>query len=268
MVPVSGTLVVVAAHEWLAVAYFVGLSLAAAAAAVPWHRRLSVSALAAGVAIAVALAAGLGSSALRDWAPHVYLVAGYWLPGLLAARSAAATRFERWLVRSDADLRRRLPELPHALAHVTELAYLLCYPLIPVAFAIVWMRGADADVERFWVAVLAAGYACYVSLPWLVSRPPRLTASASPALPALPARSINVFVLGRVSHQLNTFPSGHVAVASAAAAMLAPVSAVGAVVVGVMALTIALGAVSGRYHYVIDVVFGLAVAAVAVALAI
>jgi hypothetical protein len=258
-------LVGVASHEWLAVAYFVGWSLAAAAAPVPWHRRLSVSALAAGVAVTVALVAGLGTVALRDWAPHVYLVAGYWLPGLLAARSAAATRFERWLVRSDAGLRRRLPELPRALAHVTELAYLLCYPLIPAAFAIVWTRGTDADVQRFWLAVLAAGYACYVSLPWLVSRPPRLT---PPAPPALPARSLNVRVLGRVSHQLNTFPSGHVAVVSAAAAMLAPVSAIAAVVVGVMALMIGVGAVSGRYHYVIDVVFGLAVAAVAVALAI
>src|SRR5687767_6219117 len=215
-----------ASHEWLAVAYFVGLSLAAAAAPVPWHRRLAVSALAASVAVTVAVVASLASLALRGWAPHAYLVAGYWLPGLLVARSLEPTRFEQWLVRSDLNLRRRLPGIPRGLSHITELAYLLCYPLIPLSFVIVWTRGTDADTQRFWVAVLAAGYACYVSLPWLVSRPPRLTPlalPASPALPGLPAppaprvRSLNVYVLGRVSHELNTFPSGHVAVSSAAA---------------------------------------------------
>lgn len=256
-----------ASHEWLAVAFFVGLSLAAAAAPVPWHRRLSVAALAAGVAVTVVLIAVLGSLALRAWAPHVYLVAGYWLPGLLVARSVEPTRFEQWLVRSDVTLRRQLPSIPHSLAHVTELAYLLCYPLVPLSLAIVWTRGTEADVQRFWVAVLAAGYACYVSLPWLVSRPPRLTPLAPPALPTPPARALNVFVLGRVSHELNTFPSGHVAVSSAAAAMLAPLSPGIAAIVGAIALAIAIGAVAGRYHYVVDVLFGFAVAAASVALA-
>jgi membrane-associated phospholipid phosphatase len=261
-----------ASHEWLAAGYFVGLSLAAAAAPVAWQRRLLVSAVAVGVTMMVALVAGMNSLLLRDWAPHFYLVAGYWLPGLLVARSAETTRFEQWLVRSDLILRRRLGAIPRALAPITELAYLLCYPLIPVACAVVWTRGTDADLERFWVAVLAAGYACYVSLPWLVSRPPRLIPHAAPtsiALPVPPAlASANVFVLGRVSHELNTFPSGHVAVSGAAAAMLAPVSPVIAAIIGVMAIVIAVGAVAGRYHYVVDVLFGFAVAAGAVALAV
>jgi membrane-associated phospholipid phosphatase len=261
-------------HEWLAVAYFAGLSLAAAATAVPGSRRLTVAALAGVAALTVAVVASFATPSLRAWAPHLYLVAGYWLPGLLAVPPSASTRFERWLLQSDAALRHHLP-MPAALVHFTEVAYLLCYPLIPAAFAIVWTRGDEPDIQRFWVAVLAAGYACYASLPWLVSRPPRLVANggdrpgeARLAGGAFTARAVNILVLRRVSHELNTFPSGHVAVSSAAAAMLAPVSPVAALVIGTMAIAIALGAVAGRYHYVADVLLGFAVAAAAAAVAL
>ena len=248
-------------YEWVAVGYFVGLSLAAGACKVPWRRRLATSAAGLAIALTVAVVAANGSVVLRAWAPHVYLVAGYWLPAMLAPRPAAATRFERWLVRFDAGF--GLRAVPTALAQVSELAYLLCYPLIPAAFTMVWARGDAADVTRFWVAVLVSGYACYASLPWLVSRPPRLREQECRS--ANQVGEINVFVLRRVSHELNTFPSGHVAVSCAAAAMLAAVSPATALVFGVVATLIAVGAVAGRYHYVTDVVFAVAVAVVAIA---
>jgi hypothetical protein len=252
-----------APYEWVAVAYFVGLSLAAGVCQLPRQRRLATSATGLAIALGVAVVAATGSDVLRAWAPHVYLVAGYWLPAMLASRPAAATRFERWLVRVDADFTLRLPAVPAALAQVTELAYLLCYPLIPAAFTVVWARGDAADVTRFWVAVLVSGYACYASLPWLVSRPPRLREQESRC--ANQVGELNVFVLRRVSHELNTFPSGHVAVSCAAAAMLAAVSPATALVFGVITALIAVGAVAGRYHYVTDVVFAVAVAVVALA---
>ena len=56
---------------------------------------------------------------------------------------------------------------------MVELAYLLCYPLVPLSFAVVWLKGSPGDIERFWLTVLVAGYGCYATLPWLVSRPPR-----------------------------------------------------------------------------------------------
>jgi len=104
---------------------------------------------------------------------------------------------------------------------------------------------------------------CYVSLPWLVSRPPRLVREHT----ARAIARLNVFVLGRVSHQLNTFPSGHVAVSLAAAAGVAQVSAVAGALVLLTALAIALGAVAGRYHYMVDVLLGVLVAGAAAALA-
>jgi membrane-associated phospholipid phosphatase len=253
---------VMAAYEWVAIGYFAGFSLAAWAARVPWRRRLMVSAIALELAAAVAAVAAAGGASLGAWVPHLYLVAGYWLPPMLAVHPAAATRFERWLARTDARFRRRLPAIPAPLAHVTELAYLLCYPLIPAAFLVIWLQGDDVDVSRFWVAVLVAGLGCYMSLPWLVSRPPRLCDAAR--LPASQLRTLNASMLGRVSHELNTFPSGHVAVSCAAAVMVGTVSPAAALVIGVIAVVIAVGAVAGHYHYVIDVAFGFAVAAVAI----
>jgi membrane-associated phospholipid phosphatase len=243
-----------AAFEGVVVCYVSVLMVAAWTRRVPLRQRMSVIAL--GVAVVATLQLSIRHApGARPWLGLVYLVIGYWMPALLVpARSSI--RFEAWLVRSDDRLRALLPALPAALATITELAYLLCYPLVPLAFAIVWLNGSATDVDRFWLSVLLSGYACYVTLPWLTSRPPRLLRDSQPraALAHLNAR-----VLSRVSHQFNTFPSGHVAVSSAAAAAVAMVSPAGGLLLAIVVAAICVGAAAGRYHYVVDVLLGLAV---------
>jgi hypothetical protein len=246
--------------ELLAVFYFAGLGLAALAAGASWRRRAAVMALCAGMAAVIAAISRSGEL-VRPWAPHAYLVAGYWIPALLTPASLmSGTRFERWLVGSDRRWRRLLPDVPAPFDHLTELAYLLCYPLVPFSFVVVYSMGSAPDVDRFWVAVLAAGFACYATLPWLLSRPPRLLAGAGDSHDL---RAVNAFVLGRVSHQLNTFPSGHVAVSLAAAGAVWPVWPLAGLAVALIATAVAIGAAAGRYHYVADVLFGAAVGATA-----
>ena len=252
------------AFEHLAVAYFAGLALAGFAVDTPWHRRAPAIGLSVVLAAVVLATARLGGDGLRAWAPHGYLVAGYWIPGLLARRAMHVTAFERWLDGIDRSVRPRLPSVPGPTRHLMELAYLLCYPLVPASLLMIWLRGNANDVSRFWLAVLLAGYACYVTLPWLVSRPPRLTGDA---VRAGYVGNVNVLVLSRVSHGLNTFPSGHVAVSYAAAASLWPVSPGAAIVVGTIATAVAVGAAAGRYHYVVDVWLGLIVALTAAGIA-
>lgn len=249
-------------YETLTVAYFCALVLAALL--LPSRRRLLVVVRALVMAIGVGIVAFQATEAVRDWAPHAYLVVAYWLPALLTDTRVHPTRFERWLQKTDTTLRRGDITLPLLLQHLTELAYLLCYPLVPASFAIVWTQGSARDVNLFWLAVLAAGFACYASLPWLVSRPPRLV--AQDAISPHQIAAANVFVLGRVSHELNTFPSGHVAVSFASAACVASVSPAAGALVAVTATAIAVGAVAGRYHYVIDVLIGVLVGAAAAAL--
>jgi membrane-associated phospholipid phosphatase len=247
--------------ERMAAAFFTALAVAALAL------RGRPSAWSAGLfstllVVAIVAASRTAALPLRDWLGHLYLVGGYWIPALLA-RGATGVRFERWLAATDVRWRSSGTVLPPWVAEACELAYLLCYPLVPVAFAIVWLHGSAADVNRFWVAVLAAGFASYGSLPWLVSRPPRLIAADGRRVSRI-AR-VNAAVLNRVSHQLNTFPSGHVAVAIAAALSVWPVMPLPAIAAGVIATGVAVGAVTGRYHYVVDVVTGTIAGGLAVA---
>ena len=230
--------------------------------------------------VAVAAVAGVigvawtASVTVRVWIPHAYLVIGYWLPALLVG-NLSSTAFEAWLVGTDARFRKYMPPLPGWAHHLAELSYLMCYPAVPVAFVVVWMFGTQVDAERFWVSVLAAGFLCYGNLPWLPSRPPRLLdhlapnhkhvddgASANKAPRAI--ASANTAVLARVSHQLNTFPSGHVAVSVAAAACAMTVWWPAGLALGMVATGIAVGAVAGRYHFVVDVLLGVVVGLLAV----
>src|SRR4029077_10367543 len=105
-------------------------------------------ALGSAVVLIVFAVAMTGSWALRAWSPIFYLFAGYWMPALLVT-PARGLSFEAWLLRSDTDLRRRLPDVPGVLAPLLELAYLFCYPLVPLSFTIVWFEGGIMDIERF-----------------------------------------------------------------------------------------------------------------------
>jgi hypothetical protein len=252
--------------ERLAAGYFVLMAVVSPFAPARGYRKATAIVTAAGLVGFVAVAAAYAGDAVRVWLPMLYLVAGYWLPALLVAEEqvsgrAAMSTFERWLRRTDLPLRARLPAVPAPLVSSVELAYLFCYPLVPAACAVVQRLGTSQDIQRFWIAVEGAGFACYATLPWLVSQPPR---AGRDEVAVQRTRAANVAVLKSVSHQLNTFPSGHVAVSLAAAAAVAWVSPAIGAVFAAMAAAIAIGAAAGRYHYVIDVILGVVVAVVVV----
>jgi membrane-associated phospholipid phosphatase len=192
----------------------------------------------------------------RAWLAHAWLVFGYWIPALFTPPQPHA-RFERWLVETDARLGVHAV-VPRSTHHL-ELAYLLCYPLVPASFAVVFALGDAADVRRYWVAVLVAGYACYGTLPWTAARPPRVLSADDSARRGI--AWLNTAVLGRVSHNLTTFPSGHVAVSLAAALSVTAVHTGAGVVFLIAAIAIAVAAVAGRYHYLVDVLAGIPVGA-------
>jgi membrane-associated phospholipid phosphatase len=138
-----------------------------------------------------------------------------------------------------------------------ELAYALCYPLVPVGMACLYAGGAATEATRYWTAVLLSGALSYGMLPWLPTRSPRETSGEPASMPVM--RSVNLRVLRRGSVRWNTFPSGHVATSLAAAlAVGVPLPWTGAAL-GVLALGIAVAAVVGRYHYGADVVAGVGV---------
>jgi hypothetical protein len=258
--------------EWIAACYFASLLLPIAISGVTRSKRVLLCAAslgALGVVIAVsALPDGPVLRIVRDWAPGVYLIAGYRLPGQLY--TAPNERLERWL--SDWDHRMLGPRSPavvthppRALAEYLELAYLLCYPLVPALFAILYFSSPGAAAssvsDRFWSVVLLAAFVCYGLLPWLPTRPPRQL--AGPELEPRGIRRLNLAVLSHVSVRVNTLPSGHVAASVAASLAVAPtIPGLGAAA-GVLALSIAVASVLGRYHYAVDAILGAIVAIVA-----
>jgi membrane-associated phospholipid phosphatase len=241
--------------EGVAAAYFVLLAVGGTIAPVPIRDRARAIAACGLVVFVIAAAVRTLPHNVRAWLPLLYLVLGYWLPAMLT-RTPGETRFEAWLRRSDVAWRSFIPAPGPLAAGVLELAYLACYVVVPAAFLTAWQYGTIDQVDRYWTAVLLAGFSCYGSLPWLVSRPPRMFADAQESRGPRAVGAFNVSVLRRVSHQLNTFPSGHVAVAIAVASTILPISRPAGAAFGVVAAGIAVGAAVGRYHYGVDVVAG------------
>ena len=246
------------AFEGVVIAYLAFFMAAAPVARVaPW-KRLATAFAAGAAAVAVYTASQALPLEIRLWLPFLYIALGYWLPAALVP-SFAGGAFESWLRHTDAVVRNTMGSVPRWVGAGLQLAYLACFPLVPLAFAIVWFAGSPDDVARYWLGVLLAGYSCYITLPWLTSRPLRLIeANAADVAPAAIA-GFNRNLLGLVSHGLNTFPSGHVAVSVAAAMGAGKVWPAAGIVLGVVAAAVAVGAVTGRYHYFADAVFGAAV---------
>ena len=249
--------------ETLAIVFFAALIGAAPVSRATRRQKSTVVLLSGSLVAVVLLVSRTTPPDVRMWLAHVYLVGGYWIPALLIPEERS-TAFELWLAGTDAVWKRFHVAFPRWAIAVSEIAYLLCYPAVPVSFAAVWLLGTAKDVDRFWLAVLASGFASYGCLPWLVSRPPRLIEER--LAEAHTIASFNVGILRRVSHQMNTFPSGHVAVSVAAALSLLRIWTAGGAAMIAVAAGIAVGAVAGRYHYLLDVVLGAVVGIGAVAI--
>ena len=249
------------ASEWIVVAYFLYLAGAGAVLHVNRRQRYRVVAAALTVVTVVFTLAMIATpaSALRDWVPLAYVLLGYWLPGLLV--TATNANLERTLLTLDQRLLRitntfALSErVSRPLFDVFELAYLFCYPMVPLGLASLYAAGLPEESNRFWTAIFTAVFGCYGLLPLLPTRPPRAI-EGQPTRSAGAIRRLNLKVLGTASIQLNTFPSGHAAASVATAlAVGARLPAIG-LALGLLAFGIAVGSVAGRYHYAADAVAG------------
>jgi membrane-associated phospholipid phosphatase len=229
------------------------------------ERQLKVAALAAG-AITTILAVRFtipffstpSSSVVRDWLPAALLLVPYWQIGQffrgpnqnLQKRLAALDRF-LFAIPIHHPARKRLGT---ALALYLELAYLIAYPLIPLGLAVLYSAGLRHRADQYWAAVLLATYVCLAVTPFVQALPPRMVADYIIFdIPPTKVRALNQWILHRSSIQAVTFPSAHVAASMAASlVLLAFVPWVGLVFTW-LALSIAVAAVVGGYHYAGDV---------------
>jgi membrane-associated phospholipid phosphatase len=222
--------------------------------------------IAAGVAWSAWAAAGRAplSPALQIVVPSLVLLAGYWLSGLLFVRPDL--RIERWLQSIDDRVLRRSGVLawfhraPRAVQEYFELSYLLVYLAVPAGATTLIVVGHVDDVDEFWTVVLLAEFVCYGMLPWLQTRPPRVLESRDDSTRSAGLRRLNLRLVNHASIQVNTLPSGHAAGAFATALAVFAVEPAAGIVFLLLALSISIATVLGRYHYVVDTVLGVLVA--------
>jgi membrane-associated phospholipid phosphatase len=260
----------VTAVPWIAVAYFVYL--AAVSLTRPRFRRARAPLLTAAAIAGVSAAIGLPSASpgaltpLRDIVvPSLVLLAGYWLSGLLF--TAPNRRLEQWLLSVDdallgrPGLLARFNRAPRAMVEYFELSYLLVYPIVPAGVLTLALGGHAGEVGRLWATVLLSEFICYGMLPWLPTRPPRVVegAAAGPRR-ALVVRPLNLAIANRASIQANTLPSGHAAGAFAVALAVGSAMPAAGAVFMVLAISISIAAVVGRYHYAVDSILGVLLA--------
>ena len=195
--------------------------------------------------------------------PSIVLLTGYWLSGLLFVRPDV--RLERWLRAVDdrvlirSGVLERYRQSPDAVQSFFEVSYLLVYLAVPAGAATVILSGHPEHLDRFWTLVLCAEFVCYGMLPWLQTRPPRALEPGHGTRIA-GVRRLNLRLVNQASIQVNTLPSGHAAGAFATALAVLSISPTAGVAFLLLALSISIATVVGRYHYVVDTVLGALVA--------
>jgi membrane-associated phospholipid phosphatase len=108
--------------------------------------------------------------------------------------------------------------------------------------------------------VLAADLGAFAPLSVFQTRPP-WSLEKPPVLPDSWTRRLANYMVRHATIGVNTFPSGHVAVSIAAAlAVMSSLPLTGCIML-VLAASISLACIVGRYHYVVDVVAGALLAA-------
>jgi membrane-associated phospholipid phosphatase len=247
------------ASEAVAFVYFLYLAVVCWLRPLSAGRRIAIASASVVMLAAILLIAYRTPAGVRDWAPTAYLLVGYYLPGRFFERPSLA--LEAWLAKWDrrwlGDPTTRFSKWPRPLLAYLDVVYMACFLMLPGGFAALWWTGHAASADWYWTMVEAADMAAFVSLTIVQSRPPWVLEPA----PALADRSVHGAALEFVRHGTigaNTFPSGHTAVSFAIAyALLAVLPLAGGVAL-VLAATIAVGCVVGRYHYAMDVATGLA----------
>lgn len=251
------------------------LAVASWAAPVSWHKRLNVTLLAFGALAGVAVSrasehflAPHASAVFRDWLPVVLTLIPYWQTGQFFVKPNK--KIEAWLTATDKWFFARLSRTGWNFGRTARLtmewAYVLCYPIVPLGLAALYVAGLQREADTYWLLVLVPTYICYAVTPFFPALPPRSLNQDYAAPRKMKSRAFNLWILKHGSIQAISFPSAHVAAAlGASLVLLQYFPAAGAIFLAV-SFWIAVAAVVEGYHYTIDVILG-AIVSLAVYLA-
>jgi len=151
-----------------------------------------------------------------------------------------------------------------------ELCYLLVYAVAPFVVAILYFEDRRERVNGVLFLYLLGTLLSYALFPYFPSDPPRVAFGGSD-MPNVSSvlREVNLRLVGGYGIHSSVFPSAHVSSAfSAAWALLAYLPERRRIGWGMLiyAVSVAVAAVYGRYHYAADVVAGIAIGLVPAAM--
>jgi membrane-associated phospholipid phosphatase len=261
--------------EWIQIVFASVLAVAAwltglTSHPLPLRRRWIVTSLAVIAIIIVELGRLSASflspghlSVLHDCLSVVLFLVPYWQTGefFLQPNLKMQNRllaFDRWLLPGIAA---KSGTERTAIGFLLEVAYLFCYPLVPLGLLAMYIAGLREKIDGYWFVVLVSTYICYALTPFVPAFPPRSLVNDQASAPANntnKGRIFNRWILKRGSIHAISFPSAHVASAFAIALVFLRYALPVGVVFLVVAVLISLAAVVGRYHYVLDVLLGAA----------
>jgi membrane-associated phospholipid phosphatase len=192
----------------------------------------------------------------RDWSPPLLILVGYYMSGRFFVRPSA--RLESWLMAWDhrllSDPTTRFASWPSLVVSYLELVYMGCFLLLPAGYAALVFTGHGASGNRYWTMVIAAEFGAFAPLAFIQTRPP--WALERMRLEDTGVQRLASQMVQRFTIRVNTFPSGHAAGSLAVALGVVGVLPWTGLALLVLALSISVACVVGRYHYVVDVVAG------------
>ncbi|MBI4892613.1 MAG: phosphatase PAP2 family protein [Acidobacteria bacterium] len=211
---------------------------------------------------------------VRDWYPLPLILLAYRQMGWMALPHAARD-FENYWVQWDRTLfyqwgfKAAVEALGPVIPNLLELSYLLVYA-VPVATVVVfYTSGARRRLDDGYSILLFGTLTTYALYPYFPSEPPRAVFPGADLPMDVLLRQLNLRVLGEYGIHTSVFPSGHSAAAfSAAFAVMKLIPERPWLGRGflMLAIAIALATVYGRYHFAVDTVAGLAMAALSLLL--
>jgi membrane-associated phospholipid phosphatase len=242
--------------ELLNLAYFAFFTILAVLWALPLPSRIK-AVLIGLTGMGVNGAASGAPGPLRDWLPVPLMALAYWQSGCFFQKPNP--RLQSLFESSERRLLALLHIHPDELARtwlggLLEFAYMFCYPVVPLGLGVLYISGFSNAADEYWTNVLLSAYPCYILLPFIQLLPPRLverTPVSGNRIAYL--RGLNLWLVRRVTHEANTFPSGHVAASAAIALVLLRFTPGAGLVFAFIAAGIAAGCIVGRYHYIVDV---------------
>jgi len=240
--------------ELINLVYFSALSLLALVWPLETRSRKKAVAIGAG-ALLLTVFSTAAAPIIRDWLPAPVIAFAYWISGCFYQKPNA--RLQALFDRSERAI--LTVGLLHKVARTwwggaLEVAYVFCYPVVPLGLAALYFLHLSDKADTYWTVVLLSAYPCYALLPFVQLRPPRLVERTDEVKqPARQFRRFNLWLVRHVTHEANTFPSGHVAASTAIALVLANFALWAGIVFSLIALGIAAGCIVGRYHYAVDV---------------